>query len=219
MGPALKRIELGGVAGFLLEAGDGFVLVDTGFAKRRARLEASLMQAGCIPGRLSLILLTHGDVDHTGNARYLRDTYGAPIAIHAAEVPVLSTGDQTANRGKTPDKYGFFFRILGLFDRPDGFETFEPNLLVDESTDLAPYGLDARILHLPGHSRGSIGLVLATGDAICGDLLVSFPRPRLHFLIDDLAAARSSVEKLRQVRAGMIHPSHGRPFPAARLPH
>lgn len=218
MDRTLTCIELGGVACFLLEADDGFVLVDTGFVGRRARLEASLVQAGCFPGKLNLILLTHGDVDHAGNARYLHTTYGAPVAIHAAEVPVLSGGDQTANRDGPPDRYSLLFRLLGLLDRPDAFEPFAPDLLVDETTDLAPYGLDARILHLPGHSRGSIGLVLANGDAVCGDLLVSFPRPRLHFLIDDLAAARSSIKKLRQVGASTIYPSHGRPFPAARLP-
>ena len=48
-----------------------------------------LAGAGCQPGQLKLIVLTHGDVDHAGNAAYLREKYGAPIASHAAEMGVV----------------------------------------------------------------------------------------------------------------------------------
>ena len=38
--------------------------------------------AGCKLGSLKLIVLTHGDFDHTGNAAYLRHKYAIKIAMH-----------------------------------------------------------------------------------------------------------------------------------------
>ncbi len=43
--------------------------------------------------RLKLIVLTHGDFDHTGNAVYLRQRLGAPIAIHAGDAGMPERGD------------------------------------------------------------------------------------------------------------------------------
>jgi len=78
----LKAINLGGVNCFLLKAGSGFVLIDTGFKSKRVRLEKELVKVGYKPGDLELIILTHGDSDHADNAAYLRDKYKAKIAMH-----------------------------------------------------------------------------------------------------------------------------------------
>jgi hydroxyacylglutathione hydrolase len=74
---------MGTVNCYLIKAGDGFVLVDTGSRNRRAELERRLADAGCEPGKLRLIALTHGDFDHTGNVAYLADRF---IAQRVAQV-------------------------------------------------------------------------------------------------------------------------------------
>ena len=50
------------------------MLIDTGKPEKRADLVARLERAGCRPGDLRLIVLTHGDYDHAGNAAYLRES-------------------------------------------------------------------------------------------------------------------------------------------------
>ena len=72
MADAIKTIGFGGVNCYLLAAGDGFLLIDTALATKRDALDTALARAGCVPGRLKLIVLTHGDVDHAGNAAHLR---------------------------------------------------------------------------------------------------------------------------------------------------
>ena len=81
----IKIIGLGGVNCYLVNTHQGYILIDTGFLSKRAKLEQGLEMAGCQPGNLKLILLTHGDSDHAGNAAYIRDKYGARIALHAAD--------------------------------------------------------------------------------------------------------------------------------------
>jgi hydroxyacylglutathione hydrolase len=60
----------------------GYVLVDTGISWKRRSIEKALAGAGCEPGNLRLVIITHGDVDHAGNCAYLRDKYGAKVALH-----------------------------------------------------------------------------------------------------------------------------------------
>ena len=217
----IGTINAGGVNCYLLKAGSGFILVDTGFSSGRKSLEAALASAGCKPGELKLVVLTHGDFDHSGNAAYLRAKYGASIAIHREDSEVVRRGNQDWNRKAKPDRFPLFFKAIGrlvtFFVRSVKFETFEPDLTVDEGFDLPAYGLAAEVVHLPGHSKGSIGILTGDGDLICGDLLASMFRPGLHFMIDDLADAKASLEKLRGKDVRVVYPGHGKPFPMSKM--
>ena len=85
-------------------------------------------------------------------------------------------------------------------------------MYVDEGYDLSEYGLDAKVLHLPGHSKGSIGILTADGDLFCGDLFKNRDKPVLSSIMDDLAAAKASVEKLKVLKIRTVYPGHGKPF-------
>ena len=86
-------MDLGGVNCYLAKGENGFVLFDTGghlvtdkvFTNRHERLLRELDAAGCRPGNLKLIVLTHGDSDHAGNAAYLRERFHTKIAMHAGD--------------------------------------------------------------------------------------------------------------------------------------
>ena len=42
-------------------------------------------------------------------------------------------------------------------------------------------------------------------------------RPNLHSLINDMAAARASLERLKGLGVGTVYPGHGKPFRLERL--
>ena len=84
---------------------------------------------------------------------------------------------------------------------------------MDDGQALNDFGLDATVLHLPGHTRGSIGILTADGDLFCGDLMDSMMgKPSLEFFIDDMAAAQASLARLRHLKIGTVYPGHGKPF-------
>ncbi|MHB8089900.1 MAG: MBL fold metallo-hydrolase, partial [Anaerolineaceae bacterium] len=60
----ILRIDMGFVNAYLLQAGEGFILVDTGIGDVWTKLESELLLQGCLPERLKLVILTHGDMDH-----------------------------------------------------------------------------------------------------------------------------------------------------------
>jgi hydroxyacylglutathione hydrolase len=201
--------HLGGVNCYLVATDTGHVLIDTGSSNRRAALERELERAVCRPGNLTLIVLTHGDFDHTGNAAYLRNKFAAPLAIHAADAGMLESGDMFWNR-KTEN--GVVRRLSPILFGFGKKERCKPDIFLEEDTDLAKYGLDARVFSLPGHSLGSIGILTGGGDLICGDLLINTKRPELNSIIDDLATAKASVDKLKGLKIKTVYPGHGEPF-------
>lgn len=208
----ITTIELG-VNCNLIKTGAGYILIDTGTSNKRAALEKKLQDLGCGPGDLKLIILTHGDIDHVGNSAYLHQKYGVKIAMHIADVEMVKRGDMSWNRKAKPDKVSLTFRILTsvmpLFLKMDKLETFTPDLTIDEDFNLKNYGLDARVVHLPGHSKGSIGILTAGGDLFCGDLMYNM----LGFnYIDDLSDYKNSIEKLKKLNVKTIFPGHGKPF-------
>ncbi len=206
-------LGLGAVNCYLLRAAAGFVLVDTGAPSGRAFLERELERLGCRPGDLRLVVLTHGDFDHTGGAAHLRRVYGAKIAMHPADAGMAEQADMFSNRGggnallkkAVPALFGF-----GKDSR------FSPDILVEDGFDLTGYGLEARLLHLPGHSAGSIGLLTGAGDLFCGDLLMN-EKGKLTLGYGDPPGFAASLARVRSLPLRRIYPGHGQPFGPAEL--
>jgi glyoxylase-like metal-dependent hydrolase (beta-lactamase superfamily II) len=216
----IKRLRLAMPLGvshvncYLVQTGAGFVLVDTGGPNARSALSHALVSAGCLPGGLALIVLTHGDSDHCGNARYLRQAFETRIALHPADFGMVERGDMSFNRRRARLLFRFI-ALLGLgLPRSD---CFTPDLALDDGLDLAPLGIAARVIHTPGHSAGSVSLLTAEDDLLCGDLLANHRSPRLNRLMDDPAAGMASAERLQQLDVRMVYPGHGDPFSLARL--
>jgi glyoxylase-like metal-dependent hydrolase (beta-lactamase superfamily II) len=91
----------------------------------------------------------------------------------------------------------------------------------DEGMSLEPYGVRGSVLHTPGHSPGSLTILLESGDALVGDLAMNqFPLrigPGLPIFAEELPRLKASIERLLALGATTIHPAHGRAFPAAVL--
>ncbi|MCW3998509.1 MAG: MBL fold metallo-hydrolase [Candidatus Bathyarchaeota archaeon] len=195
---------------YLLKNSNGFILIDTGRSNKREIIEKELELANCYPGDLKLIVLTHGDFDHCGNAAYLRKKYGSKIAMHKGDSGMVEKGDMLWNRSNqnvlVRGLFKLFFR-LGKSDR------FKPDFYLDEGFDFSDYGLAARVLEIPGHSKGSIGILTASGELFCGDLLANVGKPDVWSIIDDSAVANDSVEKLKNLQIKTVYPGHGKPFP------
>ena len=213
----IQPLSLGFVNGYLAPAGDGFILVDTGMRGQRDVLEKALSAAGCTPGRLKLIILTHGDIDHTDNGAYLRQKYGARIAMHALDAPMVANGDLRPKRivkSRLMRLMHAVMRLMGGTERmAANFERFTPDLNLEGGQSLTPFGFDATVHHLPGHKPGSIGLLARTGELIAGDTLENQGgRPRPTQIVADEAQLATSLASLAKLGITTVYPGHGKPF-------
>jgi hydroxyacylglutathione hydrolase len=89
-------------------------------------------------------------------------------------------------------------------------------VLGDGEFSLSEYGIPGKIVHTPGHSMGSVSVLLETGEAFVGDLAMSmFPlrlSPGLPILAEDMQKVRESWKLLIDMGVKTIYPAHGKPF-------
>lgn len=202
--------RLGTVNCYLVETDTGFVLIDTGSSNQRTKLESELAGAGCRPGNLKLIILTHGDFDHTGNAAHLRAKFGTKIAMHRDDAGMAENGDMFWNRSSGNKLTRMMAPILFRYSKSN---RFRPDIYIGEGDELSEYGFDAQVLSIPGHSKGSIGILSASGDLFCGDLLENYGEPAINSIMDDPTTADLSMQTLKGLKIKTAYPGHGKPFP------
>lgn len=208
----LLPLNLGSVNCYLSQNDTDYILIDTGSSNIRTEIEGVLKSAGCKPGNLKLIILTHGDFDHTGNAAYLRKKFNTKIAMHHDDSGMLERGDMFFNRKKPNILIRMMLPIVSIIFGFNKSERCKPDLYLEEGYDLFKYGFDAKVVYIPGHSKGSIGILTSDGDLFCGDLLENIDEPAFSAIIDDLTAANTSIEKLKGLKINTVYPGHGEPF-------
>jgi len=195
---------------YLVETSGEFILIDTGRSKYRSVLERELGKAGCRTGNLKLILLTHGDFDHCGNAAYLRQKYDAKIAIHRDDLGMVRDGNMFWNRNEPNVVVRSLMKLMIRLSEKD---RFDPDYFLEDDKELTELGFVGRSLQIPGHSKGSVGFLATQGDLFCGDLLANRSKPDLWSIIDDMPTALASVDRLLHLDIQTVYPGHGDPFP------
>ncbi len=202
-------LKMGSVNCYLIKNDNGYFLIDTGGVNGEEALLERLDQAGCSADSLKLIIITHGDFDHIGNVMALRRKYGVKVAMHADDAGMAAKGDMFASRNKP----GFLVKTLApLVVSLGKSRRFKPDILLKDGDDLTSYGLEAKIVSIPGHSKGSIGIHLASGGFFCGDLLDNTKTPGFSSLMDDQITANKSMMRLQHLGINTVYPGHGTPF-------
>ena len=167
---------------YLLAREGRAVLVDAGMPlpEHLDRIERAWEELG--RPRVERILLTHGHPDHVGLAGALAAAWGTPVHLHPL--------DEAIARGFAPD-------LPPIVPFADG------------ATVATPIGA-VRVLYLPGHTPGHVGLLLEherllfSGDTVLTTSSSLVARPH-GCMGDHLASLR------RLVRLGVAHvaPGHG----------
>ena len=188
------------------------ILIDTGFNVTKKHYLSLFSLAGIKPQDITLLVITHGHADHYGNVRLLKELTGAPVLCHTQAAQALQTG---VDEAIVPCK-GLGESVWKQIKNhlPTTASTIMPNLLAGKAFDLTPYGVAGKILHTPGHTPGSLSVLLNSGEAIVGDLIVKPPFslvPSLAYFATDEAALQRSVSHLLQ-EAHTFFGGHGGPF-------
>ena len=209
-------IRLGMANAHLLRSPSGYILVDTGMPGSAGRILEAMRIHGLAPQGLRLILITHGHMDHFGSAAEVREKTGAPIAVHQDDAVALRQGINP------PDWLHPTSWLVALLQRlfgsaaPQKIPGLEPDITFAGEWRLDEYGITGRVIPVPGHTPGSVAVLLDSGAAIVGDIAMRMigrsKKPGRPLVAWDLAMNAESVRRLAALNPHPIYSGHGGPF-------
>jgi hydroxyacylglutathione hydrolase len=220
-----KRMDIhrinAGISSCYLIRDKGIVLVDAGVPGRIKKFNKKLKEFSIEPEDVKAIIITHCHWDHVGCLKELRELTGAKVLVHQNEKDQLEKGELKIPPGVT--RWGRFmgFLLKGMGRKISTAPNKVDVVIGDEGLSLEEYGIPGEIIFTPGHSLGSISVVLDSGEAFVGDSAMNkFPlttRPNLPIFAEDQAALKESWKKIIDKGAKTIYPGHGKPFPIEKM--
>ena len=155
-------------------------------------IEAAVKENGV---KVRCVLNTHGHFDHVGANKAMKAAFGAPIAIHPDDAPLMADAHE----------HGIFF----------GVETprqAAPDILLEDGQSMEFGPLKFKVIHTPGHTKGGVCLYLESAKALfTGDTLFAGSVGRTDFeggSMDELMASIGG-KLLSLDDKVMVLPGHG----------
>jgi len=188
---------------YLIEEPDGLTLIDSGLPRSDKKILKYIEELGHKHADLKTIVITHFHIDHVGGLKKVKDATGAKVAVHLADANIV------AGKEPAPKPKNLVFRALGSVFKASAVE---PDLLLNDGDRVA----ELLVIHVPGHSEGSIALldekrkVLFAGDAarfVDGKL----QGPPEQYTLD-MAKAKESIKKLATFNFEVMLSGHGQPL-------
>jgi hydroxyacylglutathione hydrolase len=196
----------------------GTIMVDGGAPKKIKEFTNAIEKIGIKAHEIQLIIITHGHWDHIGSAKEIKKLTGAKIASHHLEKGWLENSLKPMPPGVTT--WGHILgKVIKLFLPFISIPRTHVDIVIEnQGLPLEEHGIPGKVIYTPGHSSGSISVLLDTGEAFVGDMAMNmFPlrfSPGLPIFAEDSVKLNESWKSLLDQGAKMIYPSHGEPFSA-----
>lgn len=170
------------------------LLVDVGTEHNIGRIIKSISKEGGLD-KVKQVLMTHTHYDHAGGAAKISELTKAQILVHPLEGRRISRGDMSVAQA-------CFSESINKFE-------WSP---VDEGEMIDIGDARLKVLHLPGHSEGSLGLwdeesgSLITGDTVFADGGIG----RYDLPSGNFGELKNSIERISELGVKNLYPGHGR---------
>lgn len=194
---------------FLIKSENNYIFVDTGRKNSWKKLSSKINGLLDV-NKLSCLILTHTHFDHVENAAKIKEKYKCPIIVHESEANYLKHGNTPLPQGTNFITRFLINSVSKRVNPRSKYETAIPDILVDVKYDLSPYEFNAYIIHTPGHTIGSISIIIDDQVAIVGDTLFGmFKWSTYPPFADEPEIMIKSWGKLLETDCKLFLPGHG----------
>ena len=208
-----------GTSNAYLVANKGHViLIDAGMKRKEHKVIAALRRMDISTHDIKLIILTHAHYDHCGSLKALKDITKARILVHKAEAACLTQGYCEVPQGTMWFSKALSFIGRNLAKKLVKYEAVAPEITISERFDLHEFGINGYILPTPGHTAGSISVIIEDKHAIMGDTLFHVVKHSVFPpYANDQKALLRSWKQLLEIGCEHFYPGHGKPFSRAKF--
>lgn len=178
---------------FVIDFNSELVMIDSGGGETVSILLRNMEVLGLDPARLSTLVLTHCHIDHIGGAPYFREKFGCRLIVHERDAEAIEAGDPLRSAAQW---YGV---------------TFPPTTIdwkMAKEYEVLRFGCEElHLLHTPGHTQGSISVILDRG---CKRVLFAqdIHGPFNRHFGSDISQWKRSMAKLLALEADILCEGH-----------
>ncbi|MFO8085154.1 MAG: MBL fold metallo-hydrolase [Desulfobacterales bacterium] len=201
--PISQEVSLDRFAYIYLVFGDKIHLIDSGVAGSEKAILAYIKEHGQEPKDVSSLILTHSHPDHIGAAKSIKKLTDCTVFAHKAEQDWIEDTEQQFKDRPVP---GFQTLVEG----PVEIDRF----IIDGEILELENGIICKIVHTPGHSKGSVSLLFEEDKSLfTADALISPGNlPIYENISNSIASVRSlqKIENLEYLFSSWESPIQGR---------
>jgi len=202
----VERIKCRAVNCYLLTGSEGSILADAGNPSDVSRIYGRVKDKN-----VRLILLTHGHPDHIGAASGLARLLHVPIAMSREDAVLLEAPAVRKLQGHTI--LGGVLALTSTWSlRGEADIRLSPDIWLEDGQELTEYGVEARVVSLPGHTKGSVGVLTGEKDFIVGDAMFHIIRPTTALLYENREQMEKSAGIIIRSGARLLYVGHGSPL-------
>jgi glyoxylase-like metal-dependent hydrolase (beta-lactamase superfamily II) len=165
--------------------GDEVCLIDSGVASSQNIIFDYMMKTARRPEEISQLILTHSHPDHMGAALAVKKATCCSVAAHQDEKAWIEDAELQARERPVP---GFFSLVEG---------SVKVDRCLQDGIALDLGGIEARVIHTPGHSPGSVSLWFPEEDALISADAV--PVPGDLPIYEDFRQSADSIRRLMAI--------------------
>lgn len=193
---------------YLVKYGKNNCLVDTArkyrYKTAKKRLEEILGEE-----KLQYIFLTHTHYDHAENAYRFKEDFQSKIITDEREKDFLEKGMSPLPKGTNLAAKLVVFLGRNITNITS-YDAANVDVTIDDIYEIKTSSDAVRILRTPGHSIGSVSLILDNEIAIVGDTLFGISKRSIFPpFADNTSELLNSWEKLLKTECRLFLPGHG----------
>lgn len=198
----------GFVNSYLIERDTYCILIDAGMSKKAKKIVQE-MEVHFPNKPLKVIFVTHAHQDHTAGLKTLVELYDSEVISHKKESGYIMKTEEFPTRGGLS---GFMFKLL---DKIIAIPACNVDKVVEDNEIIHGF----KVLHLPGHTPGTIALEdVETQALFCNDIIntnkegTKILPPEKNYALNYKQAIESSIKMFQTSKPKIILPGHGSPI-------